>query len=82
VIRRWTGTRFEGWYINLAAPWRRTGIGFDTLDQILDVGVADDPSSWRWKDEDELAWAVQTGRCTRREAEDIKHHGEGTPSPG
>jgi predicted RNA-binding protein associated with RNAse of E/G family len=76
VIRRWTGSGFEGWYINLAAPWHRTAIGFDTLDQILDVEVADDLSSWRWKDEDELAWAVQTGRCTRREAEDIRRHGE------
>lgn len=75
VIRR-TGSRFEGWYINLAPPWRRTSIGFDTLDQILDVEPAADLSSWRWKDEDELGWAVQTGRCPRGEAEDIRRHGE------
>jgi hypothetical protein len=76
VIRRWDGLAIDGWYINLAEPWRRTAIGFDTLDQILDVVVEPDRATWRWKDEDELAWAVETGRYTSREAEQIRQHGD------
>ena len=62
VIRSWDPDqqRFEGWYVNLEADWIRTPIGFDSLDLILDVTVADDLSSWRLKDEDELQWAQDT----------------------
>lgn len=45
---------------NLEDPWRRTPIGFDSGDWILDV-VARDDGSWRYKDEDELAWAESSG---------------------
>jgi hypothetical protein len=74
VIRDWTGAEYEGWYINLAEPWKRTAIGFDTADQILDVVVEPDRSSWRWKDEDEVAWAVQHGRYAPEVADQIRRH--------
>jgi hypothetical protein len=61
VIRQWNGDRNTGWYINLAAPWRRTSIGFDHEDHALDINVANDLSYWSWKDEDGLAWMIERG---------------------
>jgi hypothetical protein len=54
--REWS----DDFYLNLEDPWRRTAIGFDSGDWILDV-VAHDDGSWRYKDEDELAWAESSG---------------------
>lgn len=54
--------RFEGWYVNLEQPFRRTNLGFDYLDQVLDIVVAPDRSSWFWKDEDEFATAQEARR--------------------
>lgn len=48
-------------YVNLEQPWVRTSTGFDTEDWILDL-VVDETLAWRFKDEDELDWAQQTGR--------------------
>lgn len=63
VLRTWhqDSGAFSGWYVNLEEPWRRSRIGFDSRDLILDVTVADDLSEWSWKDEDELAWAYEAG---------------------
>ncbi|MDE3193236.1 MAG: hypothetical protein KGN00_06060 [Chloroflexota bacterium] len=33
-------------------------------------------SEWHWKDEDELAWAVEQGRCDRDRAIEIRRDGE------
>jgi hypothetical protein len=63
---------FSGWYINLEAPWRRTAIGFDTLEQLLDVVVERDLSVWHLKDEEELDWAVGRGEFTPDEATAIR----------
>jgi uncharacterized protein len=52
---------FVGWYVNLEAPERRTPLGIDTWDHVLDLVVAPDLTSWRWKDEDEFAWAQAVG---------------------
>lgn len=52
--------RFAGWYINMQSPFIRTQIGFDAADNILDVWVEPDGTSW-WKDEDELKEAVRAG---------------------
>jgi len=73
----WRGAdwAFLGWYIDLQAPLRRTAVGFDTEDHLLDVVVAPD-RSWRWKDEDELAAAVRLGRFTHAEAAAIRAEGE------
>ncbi|MGH2499154.1 MAG: hypothetical protein ACRDF0_03565 [Candidatus Limnocylindria bacterium] len=57
-------------------PWRRTPIGFGSLDLVLDAVVAPDRSSWYWKDEDELAWAVEQGRYTVDEVAAMRTEGE------
>jgi hypothetical protein len=63
---------FLGWYINLEAPWHRTAIGFDTLEQVLDVVLEPDLSSWKLKDDDELDWAVGRAEFTPDEAAAIR----------
>ena len=65
---------FEGWYVNLQAPLRRTTIGFDTSDHVLDVRVGAD-RRWAWKDEDEFAEAIAMGRFAPEEAEAIRAEG-------
>jgi hypothetical protein len=66
----------RGWYVNLQAPLARTRIGFDTVDHTLDVVIPLDRSSWAWKDEDELADAVELGLFSEREAAWFRHWGE------
>lgn len=66
--------RFLGWYVNLQEPPRPTAIGYDTLDQMLDVWIEPD-GSWRWKDWDELVEAEQAGLFTRAEADAIRAEG-------
>jgi hypothetical protein len=68
----WT---FRGWYVNLQRPVRRVPVGFDTADQVLDLFV-DPDGTWRWKDEDEFAVAVEIGRFTVAQAEAIRAEGE------
>jgi hypothetical protein len=64
------------WYVNLQDPLTRSAIGFDTVDHALDVVVELDRSSWHWKDEDELADAVDRGLFTPEEASDFRDWGE------
>ncbi len=59
------------WYINLEEPLRRTSLGFDFSDQILDVIATPDLSSWHWDDEDELAEAVAAGLVTKEKAAEL-----------
>jgi hypothetical protein len=56
------------WYVNLQAPLARTRIGFDTVDHVLDVVIPPDRSGWGWKDEDDLARAVDVGLFTPEDA--------------
>ena len=58
----WDGPdrRFSGWYVNLQEPFRRTSMGFETMDLVLDVVISVD-GSWHWKDEDELETFVARG---------------------
>lgn len=67
---------FEGWYVNLQEPLRRTAIGFDTVDHVLDLVIDPDLESWCWKDEDELEDAVRVGRFTPAEAAQVRRGGE------
>jgi predicted RNA-binding protein associated with RNAse of E/G family len=53
--------------MNLEDRWRRTEIGFDTGDWVLDV--VGTPESWAYKDEDELAWSEEVGLVTPEWAE-------------
>jgi uncharacterized protein len=67
--------RFGGWYVNLQEPIRRTRVGFDSMDQMLDIVIEPD-LSWRWKDEDELEAAVHTGLVTAAWANAVRQEGE------
>lgn len=79
VMRWWhpEKQRYDGWgwYVNLELPWRRTAMGFDSRDLLLDIVVAEDLSSWRWKDADELEWALEVGTMDAETAEFTKSAG-------
>lgn len=66
---------FRGWYVNLQAPYVRSGLGFDTRDHALDV-VVEPGGRWRWKDEDHLELATRLGAFTPEEAFAIRAEGE------
>lgn len=66
---------FVGWYVNLEEPWRESPYGFDTTDHLLDIWIEPD-RSWRWKDEDDLAEAVELGIFTAEKAAEIRAEGE------
>lgn len=65
----------DGWYVNLQEPLRRSRLGFDTRDQLLDL-VRSRDGSWRWKDEHELEEAVRRGFVPPEEAEAVRAEGE------
>jgi hypothetical protein len=66
---------FRGWYVNLQRPVVRVPTGFDTADHVLDIWVEPD-GRWSWKDEDEMATAVEIARFTADEAAAIRAEGE------
>ena len=66
---------FAGWYVNIQSPLRRTNKGFDIQDFQLDILVAPN-RQWQWKDEDELALAVELGRMTATQAKAVQEEGE------
>lgn len=76
--RRWstwlffdgTTAEFTGWYCNIEEPHARSGRTTWSRDQVLDVWIEPDRSLER-KDEDELVLAVEQGRYTQAEADDI-----------
>ncbi|MGH2658205.1 MAG: DUF402 domain-containing protein, partial [Actinomycetota bacterium] len=63
------------WYVNLQDPLRRTAMGFDTVDHVLDAIVEQD-GSWRWKDEDELEESVRRGIFSPGETMAFRAEGE------
>ena len=69
-------TKLDCWYIQLQEPLRRTRVGFDTMDQVLDIVIWPDKSRWKWKDEDEFAEAVAIGMYSAEEAAAIRTEGE------
>jgi hypothetical protein len=77
ATRRWnTDLRApQGWYVNLAGPWRRSGLGVDTRDLVLDIVCRDDLSSWEWKDEDELEWSAEVGKLSHEDVLGIRQAG-------
>ena len=50
----------DHWYVNFEQPLRRTAIGFDFVDEKLDL-IVEPSGDWRWKDEDELDQAARLG---------------------
>lgn len=52
--------QFIGYYINFQLPFRRSRLGFDSLD--LDLDIVIEPShEWHWKDEEDYRQAVESG---------------------
>lgn len=68
--------RFHSWKINLEIPMRRTLHGFDYMDQLLDIIVSADRSTWQWKDEDEVSEAQILGIFTAEQVEELYKLGE------
>jgi Protein of unknown function (DUF402) len=66
---------FSRWYLNLQAPLRRTSIGFDTLDHVLDLW-SPDGRLWHWKDVEQLEQRVSEGHFTPDEALAIAAEGK------
>jgi predicted RNA-binding protein associated with RNAse of E/G family len=67
------------WYVNLEDPenpMRRTRIGFDLCDQILDVIIEPSLRDWRWDDEDELQEAIDAGLISSEQAKALYAKGE------
>ncbi len=67
---------FLGWYVNLQQPMRRTSLGFDYLDQELDIVISPDRSTWHWKDEDKFRDLERRGRISHEQAALIRAEGE------
>ena len=63
------------WYVNLQDPLVRTRTGFDTTDLELDIVIAPDLSSWRWKDEEDLDRAIGRGLISPQRAASIRAEG-------
>ena len=72
---RHAGGSFRGWYVNLEQPQRRTSLGFDFEDELLDIWI-EPGAEPRWLDEEELADAVRRGIFTAEHAAEIRETGE------
>ena len=66
----------QRWYINLEDPLRRTALGFDYIDQLLDIIATPDLTSWHWEDEDELEEAISLGLISSARADALRREGE------
>ncbi|MGH2585742.1 MAG: DUF402 domain-containing protein [Dehalococcoidia bacterium] len=58
--RRDQERHFTGYYVNFEEPFRRTAIGFDTNDHMLDIVVTPE-LTWSWKDAEDFDARVQDG---------------------
>jgi Protein of unknown function (DUF402) len=65
----------QGWYVNFQEPLRRTRIGFDTADQMIDLWRLP-TGEWRWKDEHELDAAVARGYIAADVSAAIRKEGD------
>jgi hypothetical protein len=67
--------RLRKYFVNMEEPFRRTAVGFDTLDHTLDIEVTPDLDC-RWRDEQELANHVAEGFYTPELATAVRAEGE------
>ncbi|WP_308406463.1 DUF402 domain-containing protein [Streptomyces sp. AC602_WCS936] len=72
VWARWRDGRLADWYVNFQHPMRRTELGFDTLDQELDLVIAADGSGYTWKDVDHFEERVRQSGFAPGEAEAVR----------
>jgi hypothetical protein len=70
------GGRLRCWYVNLETPPRRTRLGFDMMDQELDIVIRPDRSGWHWKDEAAFEEMTDVGVFPADEARAIRAEGE------
>lgn len=66
----------RGWYVNLEQPQRRSRLGFDYEDELLDVWVPYDSGRPELLDEDELEEAVRLGVVSPGRAAEIRAKAE------
>jgi uncharacterized protein len=66
----------HAWYINMETPFYRYPAGFEYTDEELDIVIKPDLSAWRWKDEEELAEAVNCGLISKDRAAYLYAEGE------
>jgi hypothetical protein len=69
------GRRFDGWYLNLQEPFRRTTVGYDTQDHELDIWVRTD-GTWSFKDAELMEERIADGRFTREQVAEILAEGD------
>jgi hypothetical protein len=50
---------FLGWYVNFQTPLMRTGLGYDSMDLVIDLVVDPKAFSWHWKDESDFELAIE-----------------------
>lgn len=74
VIAQWRESfdDFAGWYVNVQEPLRRSAVGFDAMDQALDVIISPDLTDVRYKDVDELDEAAAAGFFSEIEVDAIR----------
>jgi hypothetical protein len=67
---------FRGWYVNLERPQRRTSLGFDYEDELLDIWceLGKEPELL---DEDELEEAVRRDLFSAERAAEVRANAEG-----
>jgi hypothetical protein len=70
------GQRIERWYVNLQTPYKRTPLGFDYLDQELDIIINRELTAWQWKDEEKFLDAQRRGRISIEQAAQVRQIGE------
>jgi len=76
VLHFWDdGWTPRSWYVNVERPLERFDVGFDTLDEDLDVLIEPDRSAWRWKDEEDVALGVELGLYAPEDVD--RFHAEG-----
>ncbi|NNC12391.1 YgaC family protein [Planctomonas sp. JC2975] len=71
-VWRWVdadGVWSTHFYVNFERPWRRTRLGFDTDDWVLDLIVTGPEHDVTVKDADELEWCVAAGTISAEQAE-------------
>jgi protein associated with RNAse G/E len=69
-------TAISEWYINLQTPYQRTTLGFDYLDQELDIIIDPSLSAWSWKDEEKFLDAQKRHRILTEPAVWVRQVGE------
>ena len=66
---------FKAWYVNLEDPLRRTSLGYDYEDHLLDIWIEPN-GAWQWLDEDEFGEAIERGFITEEKAREVRAEGE------